>query len=75
MWSEPYLETCCRAALHRLYLSGPDGRTDAGLDGPCLRRLECLGLCRRDGERFRLLEAGRRRHATEILKSPATPEA
>ncbi len=47
MWNEPYLETCCRSALHRVVLTGPvgppgrpEGRTlpaAAGRHGPGLR--------------------------------------
>ena len=34
MWDEPYLETCCRSALHRLVLSGAVGRPPDLKDGP-----------------------------------------
>ncbi|QBL94497.1 hypothetical protein KSAC_23000 [Komagataeibacter saccharivorans] len=71
MWNEPYLETCCRSALHRLKLSGPDGRPQDQRDEPCLRRLERMGLARlNDGQRFTLTEQGQARHRTEILKLP-----
>jgi hypothetical protein len=72
MWHEPYLETCCRSALHRLVLVGAVGRPDGLKDGPCLHRLAGIGLAeqRRDG-RYAVTEAGRERHASEILKRHA----
>lgn len=72
MWNEPYLETCCRAALHRLTLCGPAGRPPELKDGPCLRRLDGMGLAavRPDG-RFELTAAGQARHASEILHLPS----
>ncbi|MGI4952333.1 MAG: hypothetical protein ACRYGM_11040 [Janthinobacterium lividum] len=68
MWNEPYLETCCRAALHRLVLTADDGRPDGLKDGPCLARLARMGFAapRPDG-RYRVTEAGRARHGSEIL--------
>ena len=72
MWDAPYLETCCRAALHRLRLSGTDGRPPDLKDGRCLDRLESLGLaCTRPDGRFRATKAGEARHAEEILHSRA----
>jgi hypothetical protein len=72
MWNEPYLETCCRAALHRLTLCGDAGRPSGLKDGPCLRRLAGMGLAHeRPDSRFEITEAGTRRHCTEILKQPA----
>ena len=69
MWDEPYLETCCRAALHRLVLAGPIGRPDGLKDGPCLQRLEAMGLvCRREDRRFEITPLGQDRHDREILK-------
>ena len=67
MWNQPYLETCCRAALHRLMLAGPIGRPPALKDGPCLQRLAEDGFAqeRNDG-RYYHTEAGERRHALEI---------
>lgn len=67
MWNEPYLETCCRSALHRLHLSGTAGRPDGLKDGPCLKRLAGMGLAaqRADG-RFLTTPAGEQRHAREI---------
>ncbi len=68
MWSQPYLETCCRSALHRLSLAGESGRPPGLKDGPCLDRLAADGLAtpRPDG-RFVLTAAGRARHAAEVL--------
>jgi hypothetical protein len=69
MWDQPYLETCCRAALHRLHLSGSAGRPAGSMDDPCQRRLATMGLCEiRTDERIAINAAGQRRHATEILK-------
>ena len=72
MWSQPYLETCCRAALHRLVLTGQDGRPGGLKDGPCLGRLAGMGFAdpRTDG-RYQVTDAGRERHRTEILKGAA----
>ena len=69
-WHEPYLETCCRSALHRLTLVGAPGRPDGLKDGPCLERLQAMGLARlraADG-RFEITAEGEARHAREILK-------
>jgi hypothetical protein len=72
MWNEPYLETCCRSALHRLTLVGAPGRPQGLADQPCLERLGSQGLARlRSDGRFEITAAGRARHATEILKRPA----
>lgn len=69
MWNEPYLETCCRSALHRLALAGEAGRPGGLKDGPCLLRLTEKGLVRaRADGRFDLTEDGRARHAREVLK-------
>ena len=69
MWNEPYLETCCRAALHRLVLAGPLGRPTGLKDGPCLTRLAGMGLVRaREDGRYALTDAGTARHAREVLK-------
>jgi hypothetical protein len=72
MYDEPYLETCCRSALHRLTLVGPEGRPPGLKDGPCLARLTGMGLAeeRADG-RYQITPDGRARHASEILKRPA----
>ena len=70
MWNEPYLETCCRSALHRLTLVGPHGRPEGLKDGPCLRRLAGMALARQRGDgRCEITDAGRTRHASEILKA------
>jgi len=62
MWDEPYLETCCRSALHR----------PAGLkDGPCLERLAGMGFAILTGGRFHATDAGRARHSAEIVKRRA----
>jgi hypothetical protein len=67
MWHEPYLETCCRSALHRLTLAGEIGRPAALSDGACLRRLASLGFARqRDDGRFAVTAEGLVRHSTEI---------
>ena len=67
MWDEPYLETCCRSALHRLVLAGAPGRPPALKDGPCLERMARLGLTRlRDDGRFELTAEGAARHAAEV---------
>jgi hypothetical protein len=72
MWNQPYLETCCRSALHRLTLCGGHGRPPGLKDGPCLARLTALGFaCERVDGRYAITEAGRARHATEILKQAA----
>ncbi len=72
MWNEPYLETCCRSALHRLVLCEPTGRPAGLKDGPCLERLRGLGFAKRrtDG-RYAITEPGQARHDQEILKVPA----
>jgi hypothetical protein len=68
-WTEPYLETCCRAALHRLTLVGTPGRPDGLKDAPCLQRLAGMGLAqqRADG-RYETTPAGTARHASEVLR-------
>jgi hypothetical protein len=72
MWNEPYLETCCRAALHRLVLSGDGGRPGGLKDGPCLARLTGMGLaCERVDGRYGLTAEGSARHATEIMRRAA----
>lgn len=73
MWDEPYLESCCRAALHRLALTGSGGRPGPAvhglLDAPCLARLQARGFVeRRADDRYAITDAGRARHATEVLK-------
>jgi len=76
MWDEPYLETCCRSALHRLMLAGVTGRPETATDQPCLRRLQGLGLAVRRGDgRFDASPAGRARHAQEIMHGAASSDA
>ncbi len=72
MWDEPYLETCCRSALHRLKLVGAGGRPAGYKDGPCLTRLAEMGLAReRPDGRFEATDAGLARHAEEIAPTAA----
>ncbi len=71
MWNEPYLETCCRSALHRLTLCGAPGRPAGLKDGPCLERLSAMGLAAEQDGRYHLTDAGRARHGSEILREPA----
>lgn len=74
MWDDPYLETCCRSALHRLTLCGPPGRPPGLKDGPCLERMAGMGLaCLRDDGRYAITEAGRARHRSEVLRQPGPP--
>lgn len=69
MWDEPYLETCCRAALHRVVLSGSIGRPLGSKDGGCLERLAGMGLvCERTDGRFGLTAQGVALHAREVAK-------
>jgi hypothetical protein len=71
MWNEPYLETCCRSALHRLVLTGKAGRPTGLKDGACLARLAATGLAElRSDDRFVITTAGSLRHAREVLKRP-----
>jgi hypothetical protein len=72
VWNEPYLETCCRSALHRLHQVGAGGRPDGLKDGPCLARLAGMGFAglREDG-RYEITEAGAARHQDEVLKRRA----
>jgi len=72
MWNEPYLESCCRSALHRLTLVNAQGRPPGLADEPCLMRLQNLGLAeQRAGGHFAITAPGRARHSSEILKKPA----
>lgn len=71
MWNEPYLETCCRSALHRLALAGATGRPAGLKDGNCLARLAGMQLARqRDDGRYEITEVGTLRHTREVLKRP-----
>jgi hypothetical protein len=76
VWDQPYLETCCRSALHRLSLCGDHGRPPGLKDGPCLLRLRDMGFTqqRADG-RFALTNAGQDRHRLEILHEEIVPAA
>ena len=68
MWREPYLETWCRSALHRLILSAQAGRPASLSDGPCLERLASLGFARQRSDlRFEPTAEGVLRHRNEIL--------
>lgn len=72
MWTDPYLETCCRSALHRVMLAGVAGRPQGLKDGPCLARLARMGMvCQREDGRFTLTARGIRRHAAEVAKKPS----
>ena len=76
MWDEPYLETCCRSALHRLLLVGRTGRPGGLKDGGCLSRLCELGFAReRPDSRFEVTDAGLARHAEEIAPTAAAKRA
>ena len=70
MWNEPYLETCCRSALHRLLLCGGPGRPAGLKDGPCLERMAGMGLAAERDGRYHLTDAGHERHDTEALVQP-----
>ena len=76
MWDEPYLETCCRSALHRLLQVGGMGRPGGLKDGPCLARLVGRGFaCERLDGRFEATEAGLARHAVEIAPAVGVKRA
>ncbi len=67
IFDQPYLETCCRSALHRLRLCDAIARPPGLKAGPCLARLAEMGLARqREDGRYEITPAGRRRHALEI---------
>jgi hypothetical protein len=73
MWDQPYLETCCRSALHRLHLCGATGRPAGLADDPCLTRLATMGFCSQQADgRFVIGPDGTRRHADEILRVSGT---
>ena len=75
-WNDPYLETCCRSALHRLILAAGQGRPATEKDAPCLHRLTGMGLASaRPDERFVATIAGADRHALEIMRLPTSPRA
>lgn len=69
MWNEPYLETCCRSALHRLSLAGKAGRQRGLRDEPCLARLKRKGFaCLSENDRYHLTPEGEKRHLTEVMR-------
>jgi len=75
MWNQPYLETCCRSALHRLFLCGAPGRPPGLKDGPYLERLAGMAFARvRTDGRYELTETGAARHASEVLRRSAGVE-
>lgn len=66
-WDHPYLETCCRAALHRLVLAGAAGRPAMAADASCLDRLVGMGLAERQTTGgYRVSEAGARRYTALV---------
>jgi hypothetical protein len=72
MWTDPYLESCCRSALHRVMLAGVAGRPQGLKDGPCLARLAGMGLVfQREDGRYALTPRGIRRHAAEVAARPS----
>ncbi len=74
VYDEPYLETCCRAALHRVMLAGAAGRPGTEKDAPCLRRLAAMGLVAVADGRWHATARGRSRHAREVLRNPGLPQ-
>jgi hypothetical protein len=76
VWNEPYLETCCRSALHRLTLSGAAGRPAGLKDGPCLVRLAGMNCAQeRDDGRYEITATGLIRHARTVMKQAAMKRA
>ncbi len=72
MWNEPYLETCCRSALHRVKLTGEAGRPPGLKDGPCLVRMAKMGLvCERQDGRYGITMEGEATHRSVILGKAA----
>jgi hypothetical protein len=72
MWTDPYLETCCRSALHRLLLAGSAGRPADSKDAGCLHRLAGMGLAtHHPNGRWAITQSGRDRHAVEVAASRA----
>ena len=70
MYDEPYLETCCRSALHRVVLAEPAGRPGTEKDAGCLARLARMGFVAEREGRWHATAAGSARHASEVLKLP-----
>lgn len=70
VWDEPYLETCCRSALHRLCLAGAAGRPAGLPDDPCLNRMLRMGLVssRSEEKRFFATDEGVAQHTRLVLK-------
>jgi hypothetical protein len=67
VWDQPYLETCCRAALHRLRLAKTLGRPTDVPDIACLKRLAKMGLCMQRSDGFyEINESGIERHDREV---------
>jgi hypothetical protein len=74
MWNQPYLETCCRAALHRLSLSQTIGRPPGLKDDGCLHRLAGMGLARQRADgRYDITPDGCSRHWSEVMGRKASP--
>ena len=72
MWNEPYLESCCRSALHRVKLTGDSARPPGLKDGPCLVRMEKLGLvCARADGRYAITPEGDAMHRSVVLDESA----
>ena len=66
---QPYLESCCRSALHRMVLAGEAGRPGTEKDAPCLARLARRGLAAERDGRWRVTRAGAACHARTVLKT------
>ncbi len=75
LWNEPYLESCCRSAMHRLAQAAEIGRPPGLKDGPCLERLagQDLAVHRADG-RFEITGRGHARHTSEIMQRLVRPK-
>ncbi len=74
MWRDPYLETCCRSALHRTVLAGEAGRPGGLKDGPCLERLRDMGLVtERTDKRYVTTGAGAEVHHEQVVGVPQRP--
>ncbi len=71
MYDKPYLETCCRSALHRVVLAGEAGRPGTAKDAPCLARLAGMGFVVERAGGWRATAAGLARHASEVLRPGA----
>jgi hypothetical protein len=72
MWRDPYLETCCRSALHRVASADSCGRPGGLADEPCLLRLARMGMVALQPEgRYMATALGMARYRSEILRLPA----